>query len=210
MRGLYAVDKKEATVFRVKLSKDQFLRADHSIDLNKARQAVVSELSRVVGEVRDFNGGMISKQNELLCELRSLLHDRLKYNDLLLENFFYSLTPVIMRSVLDPTALQTLFKMLLESIENGLFIGEGTTTKILAQESFAYVMIKSEDRGIKDELNRVLSKLQLHSSELATTYVSVYDMIYLGYIYLCSEPQRQRQFCQTIQQALATCRQKRL
>ena len=62
---------KEATVFRLKLPKDGFLRADHSIDLYKARQTVVGELLKVVGEIRDYNGGMISKQHELLSTIRS-------------------------------------------------------------------------------------------------------------------------------------------
>ena len=61
---------KEVTVFRVKLPKEGFLRRDHTIDLYKARQTVVGELSLVVGEFRDFNGGMITKQNELLSSLK--------------------------------------------------------------------------------------------------------------------------------------------
>lgn len=194
--------KKEATVFRVKLSKEQFLRVDHSIDLNKARQAVVSEISRIIGDVRDYNGGMISKQNELLCEVRDLLVDHIKYNDLLLENFFYSLAPVIMRTVLEPSALSSLFLMLLESIEDGFFNGESHAIKINVQRQFVFIMIKAEDRLLKDELARSLSKLQLHSSELASSYVSVYDIVYLGYIYRSDDNNRQQYFCQTIQSAL--------
>ena len=82
--------RKEASVHRVKVPKEQFLRRDHSIDLYKARQTVVSEISRVVGEIRDYNGGMISKQNELLCSVKRLLGDMKNSDELLLENFFYS------------------------------------------------------------------------------------------------------------------------
>lgn len=202
--------KKEATVFRVKFPKEQFLRRDHSIDLNKARQAVVSELSRVVGEIRDFNGGMISKQNELLCEVRHLLEDNeMKYNDLLLENFFYSLTPVIMRTVLEPRALRSLFFLLLKSIEQGFINGENYSISLLKEPQFAYVMVKTEDRALKDLLSRSLAKLQLHSSELAGSFVSVYDITYLGYIYRCDEPSKQHQFCHTIQSTIIGWNQKK-
>src|SRR5262249_28102216 len=43
---------KEATIFRVKLAKGKFLRRDHSIDLNKARQAIFDELTRLLGDLR--------------------------------------------------------------------------------------------------------------------------------------------------------------
>ena len=32
-------------------------RADNLIDLYKARQAVVKQLSKIVGDIRDYNGG---------------------------------------------------------------------------------------------------------------------------------------------------------
>lgn len=194
--------KKEATVFRVKFSKDQFLRVDHSIDLNKARQAVVTELCRIIGEFRDFNGGIISKQNELLCEVRNLLSNKVKYNDLLLENFFYSLTPVIMRTVLKPEALHILFLMLLESIEQGFFCGEGHSLKISMQTQFVFVIVKVDDISAKEELSRALGKLQLHSSELAHSFVLVYDNVYLGYIYRNDEKDKQQLFCLTLQNTI--------
>lgn len=196
--------KKEATVFRVKLPKDRFLRADYSINLNRARQTVISELYRIVGEVRDYNGGMISKQDEVLCEFRDLIKNKVKYNDLLLENFFYSLIPVIMRNVLEPDALCTLFLMLLESIEGGALKDKSHTLKIVNQHQFVFVMITMEDRSLREEISRSINKLQLHSSQLANSYVSLDDMIYLGYIYRSDDIQKQQLFCQTIHQAVET------
>jgi hypothetical protein len=194
--------KKEATVFRVKLAKDHYLRTDHSIDLNRARQVIASELCQVIGEVRDYNGGIISKQNELFCDLSKMLKNSVKYNDLLLENFFYSLTPVILRSVLEPEALRTLFLMLLDSIEEGLFNGKDYAIRISMEKEFVFVMIKAEDRAVKEELSWAIGKLQLHASKLALAYVSVYDLIYVGYIYRCHDPLQQELFCETVRQAL--------
>lgn len=196
--------KKEATVFRIKLSKEQFLRDDHTIDINRARQTVVSELFDIMGEIRDFNGGMISKQNEVLSELKKLLKDNLKYNELLLENFFYSLTPVIMQNVLEIEALRTVFFMLLEAMEDGFFNGENYALKMFADHEFVYAMIKADDRSVKEEVSKALAKLQLHSSQLANSYVSVYDEIYLGYVYRSDNPARQDEFSYTIQHALTS------
>lgn len=195
---------KEATVFRVKFSKEEFLRADHSIDLNKARQQVVAELSRIIGEVRDFNGGMISKQNELLCQVRDLLGQQIKYNELTLENFFYSLMPVVMRTVLEPDALKTLFMMMLKSQEHTFANNENFSLKVLIQPHFAYVMVKTSDPYAWEEIARALAKLQIHPYEMVRSYVSIYDVHYLGYIYRCDEFLKQHQFCKTIRNAMET------
>ncbi len=193
---------KEATVCRLKLSKDQFLRRDHSIDLYKARQVVVSEVSRVIGEVRDYNGGMISKQNELLSNVKELLKDCVNYNDVLFENFFYSLNPVIMRTVLEPDALKTLFLMLLESISDGFFNEESYAMKVRAEPNFVFVMIASEDRKVEGEVQKAIKPLKLSDSSLAISCVSVYDIPYIGYIFRSNDPLKQRKFCVAIQQAV--------
>ena len=64
---------KEANVFAVGVSKKKYKRKDFSIDLFKARQTVSSELERIFSGIRDFNGGILSKQQEVYQELRSLL-----------------------------------------------------------------------------------------------------------------------------------------
>lgn len=195
--------KKEATVFRVKLSKEQFIRADHTIDLNRARQVVVSELYDVMGDIRDYNGGMISKQNEVLDELKVSLQESVKFNELLLENFFYSITPVIMRSVLELEPLRSLFLMLIEAIEDGFFVGEHYALKISFDAQFVYVMIKTDDKAVKEELQKAIGKLQVHSSQLAYSLVSVYDEFYLGYIYRSDDIDNQQRFSHAVQHTLA-------
>ena len=79
---------KEANVFSIKLPKTRFLRKDYSLDLFKARQAVSTMLSHLFGEIRDFNGGMLSKENEVFHELKELAASRDSATHFLLENFF--------------------------------------------------------------------------------------------------------------------------
>lgn len=192
---------KEASVFGIKLQKHQFLRRDHSIDLNKARQTVVAELNRVLGEIRDFNGGMISKQHELLCAVRDEL-SQVKYNELLLENFFYSLTPDVMRAVLEPGLLKSLFLLLLESIQDGFFSGETRAVKIQRDAKHICAIVKTEDRTIKEELSRALSKFDQQPARMASSLVLVYDITYLGYLYIGDDPVLQDAFCETLKASL--------
>lgn len=188
---------KEATVCTIKIEKNPFLRRDHSIDLSRARQFVVSELTKVFGEVRDFNGGMISKQHELLCAVRDQLSG-IKYNDLLLENFFYSLTPDVMRTVMDPQLLKRLFLLLLDSIKQGLFNGHGPTLTVEQDSHHVLAMIKSEDKNIKEQVSRMLERSDYHATQLATSFVLVYDIAYVGYLFLSDDSRKQQSFCDSL------------
>lgn len=206
LRKKYA---KEAVVFGVKIPKHQFLRRDHSIDLNQARQAVVSELLKVLGEFRDFNGGLITKQNELFCALREDLGASVTYNSLLLENFFYSLTPDAMRTVLEPHVLKTLFLMLLESIKD-TFFSENYSLKVKNDSHAVFAIIKTDDASLADHLGRALSQFEVHSTKLARSLVSVYEAFYICYIYFSPESDQQQLFTNTIQSTLKGWKQKPL
>lgn len=189
---------KEATVFRVKMTKKMFLRSDYSIDLCKARQVVVAELTRVMGEVRDFNGGMMTKQNELLCQVKNLLCDACTYNDFLLDNFFYSTTPAVMRTVLDPLVLKNLFIMMMENLDTPYSNREQICMKMQRELEVVYIMISSYDMRILDRIMHVVKQLNTAPLELATVQMKAAGLPCLGFIYQCDDPYKQEHFCQTI------------
>ena len=108
---------KEAAVFKVELPLKEFLREDHSIDLYRARQSILQKLHAIFGEIRDYNGGMISKQNEVFKALEKVLGSVGERHHHLLENFFHSLFPIEKRSLLDPQILKKLFFLLLEKMQ---------------------------------------------------------------------------------------------
>lgn len=193
---------KEATVFRVKLSKDMFLRLNHSIDLYKARQVVFSELTRLLGHLRDFNGGMISKQQELLDKVRHLLAEMSIHQDFLLENFFYSLRPPVMRTVLEPEALRTLFLMMLDALDQASVKADNTLIKIQRDLDVVYMMITTQEASLKLEVDKVLQQIISSSNDLAMAFVSVHDISCFGYIYSCDDSYTQEHFCQTVQGAI--------
>ncbi len=109
---------KEAAVFKVELPLSSFLREDHSIDLYKARQNILQKLHAIFGDIRDYNGGMISKQNEVFKALEKSLGLVAERDHLLLENFFHSLFPLEKRSFLDPKLLKNLFLLLIEKLQS--------------------------------------------------------------------------------------------
>jgi hypothetical protein len=114
-----------------------------------------------------------------------------------------------MQNVLEVEPLRVLFLMLLDAIDDGFFNGESYALKIHTESQFVFIMIKTDDRTAKDELQKSIAKLQIHSSQLANSNVSVYEEIYFGYIYRSDDPFKQQQFSHTIQQALATWESKK-
>lgn len=186
---------KEATVFRLKFAKDSFLRGDHSIDLYKARQAVVNELTRCIGEFRDFNGGMIAKQNELLTEVKVFFaKEGVKYNEIILEDFFYSLAPVIMRTVLESHAFKSLFQLLLESLEMGMQPGQKVGIQWRQENHFIYLTTISPHWTVLDDISRILYKSHHTGTELVQGYIKTTEFACMGYVFRSMDPKKQEQF----------------
>ena len=195
---------KEANVFRVKIEKAQFFRADHSLDLYKARHAVVFELARILGEFRDYNGGLITKQNELFCSLKNMLGKIGVQHSFLLENFFYSLNPAVMRNILEPFPLKTLFTMLLESLEFGFLENKNYYLKIEKGEQFVYVIITAEGVALINKLKKRLNSLNIPLMDLTTTSVVVYDMQCFGCLYRINEQIKREIFVNVIKEFYET------
>ena len=108
----------EANVFRLQINKlTSFLRMDFSVNLYLARQKVVAFLTDHLGEIRDYNGGMMLKQGELLSQFKRLFHDVSRRNQELLENFFYSLNPIEAQATIALHSLSLFFELFLKVVE---------------------------------------------------------------------------------------------
>lgn len=192
---------KEATVFRLKFSAHKFLRPDHSVDLFKARQSIVQELQRILGEFRDYNGGMIAKQHEQFIVLRSLLSSIDKNEELLLENFFHSIFPIEHRSVFNPHFLKDLFIMFLEAVQKRG--GEGSDAAIYQSNynSCSYFLLSYTDNSLKKQVIDCIKSFQVSSSQLLAMSLEHLGTSYLGYIYFEEDPVQRDLFLERLSSA---------
>jgi hypothetical protein len=192
---------KESNVFKVSLDKKKFLRRDFTIDLFKARQEVSFELDAIFKGIRDFNGGIHSKQQEVFQQLRSLIQDPSSQKDFLLENFFYSITPPLKQTLIPPSSLKILFNLMQEALEidykkEPFFLkGQFDSDQLLA-------MVASPYPGLKEELLLLLSKLNIPSSELSHTQVTTCGICCIGYLYQNRDPNICNLFYSTLTSAL--------
>jgi hypothetical protein len=167
---------KEATVFRTMISNNDFLRADHSVDLCKARQFVLREVSRIVGEVRDYNGGMILKLNESLTALKSALGKAA--DPILLEKFFYAIVPIEMRSSLETEPLKQFFLTLLQAIK--------TDAPQRKQDANRVYVVAPKGKKSKE--------ISVPTSKLVSFSLEVHETSYMGYMYLSDVKEEQQKF----------------
>jgi hypothetical protein len=189
---------KEASVLRVRLAASEFIRADHTVDLYKARQAVIAELERILGEVRDYNGGMISKQIESFVNLKGALGPMGIQHDLLLENFFHSISPVEMRSLLPTEPLKNLFLMLLKAVDQKKG-GRGSILFDVQQEpSRACLMFAFQDSQLKHRMSERAEQLHFPMARMITVSIKVLDVFYLGFLLLSEESSQQNLFIETL------------
>lgn len=173
---------KEATVFRVHLDSRPFLREDQSVDLFRARQSVFEQLEKVIGELRDYTGGMIAKQVELIDQVQELLGEK----DRLLELFFHSLYPVEARSLLQAEQVKNwfaLWKQLLEFPEDKF--------KMDRDHSCVYVVGLATLVPEFDPTDFGETQLIIVRPE--------YNEKYLGYLFVSSDVEEQQLFISKLQ-----------
>lgn len=92
---------KEATVFTLEVNSSLFLRNPHGgVNLRMARQYTVKTLESILGPFRDYNGGLLRKEEEQLLAIKRLLGKK----DALfpfLEDLFYGIKPMTLRPLVN-------------------------------------------------------------------------------------------------------------
>ncbi|MBM3201252.1 MAG: hypothetical protein FJZ56_02465 [Chlamydiae bacterium] len=188
---------KEANVFEMHLDKAAFLRKDYSLDLYEARRAVFSELTRVLGDIRDYNGGMISKQNEALIDLKKLLLQMNIHQDFLLENYFYSLNPTYMQSLIAPAILKKQFLILLEALEHD-YNKQVFFLKTQIIDNYFLVVLSAINPTFKDFVSQQIEALNIESITVTSSFLGAYDISCLSYLVRFDDPRHNEEFLKTI------------
>lgn len=188
---------KEAVVFRALLDKAPFFRKDFSLDLKRARKTVASELRVLLGEFRDFNGGMMHKQDEALEVLRKMIGEDASHHEILLENYFYSLRPGIMQTIHSPEILRSLFNLLLQVLNEDL-LEKAFSLKVQGEGKYFLAMIGAAAPTFKEEVMSAVAQLKIPSYDLTTTFLGVQECATLGYILRADDLEKRSAFQQVL------------
>ncbi len=172
---------KEVTVFRLRLSKTSlFLRSDSSLNVYRAREYVYSLLTRALGEIRDYNGGLFSKQ----LELYSFFKQQFKQEDPeLLEDFFHALNPPEMQAILSLSSITAFFELFLKGLRKNLLKEGDYLLDIKEEGMFVYAAVRLHDHAFHERLMQILTEKKLFQKATAWVSLKRYDGLILGYIY---------------------------
>lgn len=174
---------KEATVFRLEIPlEESFIRPDFSINFYLARQKIKSLIHQTIGPIRDFNGGMILKQGELLLELKNTFPEATQKDPLLIENFFYSLSPIEKQITLPFSTLCTLFELFLETVDLDTTNEEPCILNTREYKKNCFAILKSDDFSLFKTLEKTLGSLYFKES-LVTFKVNLKSCFVMGFIH---------------------------
>lgn len=128
----------EAHVFRLHLPRDfSYLRSDGSLDFYFSRKKIVEVLGNAIGEFRDYNGGILIKQQEQLQSFKDCFPEIASRDPEFIEAFFYELVPIEKQVLIDLDTLSQLFSYYLENHE-----------KKISEDSSYFLNTYQTDRGI--------------------------------------------------------------
>ncbi len=172
----------EANVFRISLGKNPaLLRSDKSLNFYLARQKISRILADKVGEFRDYNGGIIIKQREALSEFRdAFLELSIKEPDLL-ENFYYSLSPIEAQATLSLESLKILFELFLEARDANFSRSSDYFLKFQGNQKQLFILIRTPDENLKGEMDSILSPFE-PTQKVVTFIIPAKNTYFLGYL----------------------------
>ncbi len=194
---------KEASVFCLKMRKNpSLIRSNFSLNFYLARQHVLSILVNSFGEIRDYNGGLFSKQEELFRGFKQQFQEIAKNDPELLENFFRSLAPIEMQALIPLVLLCTLFEMFLEVRTIQLPKKESYHLKCVEDNDHVFVVIRGRDFSIENHLSSELEKRHLFQDLKAWVHVQDALGLHFCYIYPVSNQKKKKHFCRLLQRSL--------
>ncbi|NGX50503.1 MAG: Oligopeptide-binding protein OppA [Chlamydiae bacterium] len=193
----------EANVFRLQITKlPAFLRMDFSVNLYLARQEVVSFLTEHMGEIRDYNGGMMLKQGERLSQFKRLFHDSSKPNLELLENFFYSLNPIEAQATISLQLLSLFFELFLKVVAVDFPEKKSYVADFKKDDDTIIGVVRAKDLEYRTDVEEALDQAQIHHRSLISSTLTFEGNHYLSYLYKQSDKNKRDLFQEVIMKAL--------
>jgi oligopeptide transport system substrate-binding protein len=158
----------QAHIFRLSLARDpSLLRSDGSLDFYSARRRVGALITSAIGEFRDYNGGILIKQQELLDALKGAFPETAEKDLELMESFFYAITPLEKQVLLNPQTLAALFKHFLEVYKERLPVDLPYVLRIIRDEQKVFLIARGHPAALSEIVSGVLQSQSSKMLDLA-------------------------------------------
>lgn len=154
------------------------LRSDGSLNFYTARQKVAGLIREAVGEFRDYNGGIIINQQELLHSFKEEFSETSLQDPELIESFFYAITPIENQVILPLESLSTLFNYFLEARKEKLTEGVSYSFKTHRKPRQIFVVVQGIHHSIKDIISAIVRDYGFKKQEIAYAFVETEEGLF--------------------------------
>jgi hypothetical protein len=176
------------------------LRSDLSLNFYLARERAAAYLHKALGEFRDYNGGVIFKQTEILDRLKQ---EFIKIGDAhpdIIDDFFYSISPIEKQATLSFSSLKSLFGIFYNALQEELSDRCQYILKIQEEGSCLFVVVRFLDKSLREHLVAALNvSINQH---LIVSDLSMKGTGVLSYIFENQNPADRNDFCNLIRQTI--------
>jgi hypothetical protein len=182
----------EAYLLIASLPKERFVRKSH-INLYRARQYLVKEMKEMVGPLRDFNGGMLSREQELLSKIQTYAPF---VDETTTEALFYAIDPPIMRTQIDASLAGELFSKI-DKLLDDPYSDDGPLFDESSEEGVIAV-ITTNSLALQKRIKEVALPLCETSHDLAITSIQRGGRICLGVAFRSPETKQRALFKESL------------
>ncbi len=173
----------EAHLFYLHLPRDASLvRSNGSLDFYGARQKVAALITTAIGEFRDFNGGIIIKQQEMLQSFKERFPKIVNQDSGILETFFYAITPMEKQVVLKHHSLDTLFSYFLENRKLKLPKDTSFSFHVYQHEEEIFLVVHL-DNSIKNRISAFLKEQSFKTQDITYNIVEAPEGVFFNCIF---------------------------
>lgn len=199
----------EASTFQLQIQVDaSLLRTDFSINLYQARNKVLGILREAIGEVRDYNGGLFDKQQDLFSQFEAVFSDISQKNPDLLENFFRALSPSHIQATLPLEILKAFFVLFLKALKTKLSRKDECCIRFEETQFSFLTMIRADDPSFEQNITEALKKEEILEQSQASLSLAYQGSYFLGYIYPSYHSSKKSQVQRAIKKGAALWQKK--
>jgi len=196
-------------IFRLHMPREPaLLRSNGSLDFYSARQKVVSLITNAIGEFRDYNGGILIKQQEILDNFKRNFSELSNNDPEFMELFFYTLTPVEKQVILPSNTLTALFRYFLENRKEKLLKDQIYSFKVYHEEEKTFLVVRSEDSSLAEVISSFLEKQSFTHLNIVHNTINTVDEVFFNAVFFQANAQEMKSFVKDLREALHQWHQK--
>lgn len=190
-----------ASVFYLHIPKTaDLIRPDASLNFHAARQKISEILYQALGEYRDYNGGLISQQQERLEQMKERFKNCCSE---LLESFFYSITPLENQATISVEDIASLFQLILQTMQITLRHQADYCLKVVENGAKTLAVFRAGENALQKNLLPLLEDINISYENLTTVQFSAHDSHIWGFILDHHEPESHTRFIEALRSAAA-------